>query len=63
MKDIIKYLKTLDAESLHFAVSKIGSVHTNVTTGCPMPKPTSHPTPNGDWECNVNTWVWVPDLG
>lgn len=63
MKKIIKYFKTLNADDLHFVISRIGGVNTDSNGGCPLPKPTNKPTPNGDWECNVNTWVWVPDLG
>jgi hypothetical protein len=36
------------------------NVHPNVGGGCSDPKPTTHPTPNGDWVCNNGEWVWVP---
>lgn len=60
---MINYLKTLDATDLYFVIQNIGGVHTDSNGGCVPPRPSSHPTPNGDWVCSGNKWVWIPDIG
>lgn len=28
-----------------------------------VPKPTTNPTPYGQWICQAGGWVWIPAIG
>lgn len=69
-KEIKAYFQTLSDERKHFvAVAMVEkalglpSTQSNNPGGNCGTKPTNSPTPNGEWVCRDNQWVWIAEIG
>lgn len=65
--DALKYLAGLNIEHLKFVVNhwhknSEGTLEV-AGEGCADAKPTTSPTPNGEWACDGKNWVWIPEIG
>lgn len=64
VKEYAKHLLSLQPETLNIVLKEYSGEEVQPQgVQCPQPKPTTKPTPNGEWACKNGEWVWIAGLG